>query len=389
MKTIDKKGWKKVMFGEVCSNLNVATQDPNAMGIDRYVGLEHLETENLRITSWGNVADGTTFTKTFKPGHVLFGKRRAYLKKAAVADFKGLCSSDILVFEANEKMIEKRLLPFLISSDRFFEYAVQTSAGSLSPRTKFQDLAKFEFLLPPKDQQAKLADLLWASDEVMERYETLAQVIQRTIKRFIDQEMVNDSITNSKLQYKPLKDFLKSKPQYGANSSAIPYLSNKPRYIRITDIDDEGRLIPTDKVTTELDDYGNYLLSEGDFLFARTGNTVGKTYLYKAEDGYAIYAGYLIRCIIDTTKLLPEYLALFCKSSKYDEFKVKTVKVGAQPNINAEQYANMLIPNVPIAAQRKIVLKYNTFYAGLNKVRESKKSASQIQKHLVNQIFSA
>jgi type I restriction enzyme S subunit len=73
--------------------------DPLAAGVERFVGLEHIEPENLHIRSWGNVADGVTFTNKFKPGQVLFGKRRAYQRKVAVADFEGVCSSDIYVFE--------------------------------------------------------------------------------------------------------------------------------------------------------------------------------------------------------------------------------------------------------------------------------------------------
>lgn len=170
MKQLDKKGWKIVRFEDVCRNLNVTVKSPEENGYDKVIGLENIESGNLHIKTWGDIAEGTTFTKTFEPGHVLFGKRRAYLKKAAVAEFKGLCSGDILVFEAISKVLHPKLLPFIVSSDRFFEYAIKTSAGSLSPRTKFQDLSNFEFSLPPIDQQEKLAELLWAGDKTISSY---------------------------------------------------------------------------------------------------------------------------------------------------------------------------------------------------------------------------
>ncbi len=129
--------------------------DPVAAGIERYVGLEHIEPENLHIRSWGLVAEGTTFTNHFKPGQVLFGKRRAYQRKVAVADFEGVCSGDIYVFESKDpdKLLPE-LLPFICQSEGFYEYAVKTSAGSLSPRTNWKHLAEYEFPSRPLTNSA-------------------------------------------------------------------------------------------------------------------------------------------------------------------------------------------------------------------------------------------
>ena len=113
-----------------------------AAGIERVVGLEHIEPDDLRIRRWGDVADGTTFTTLFKPGQVLFGKRRAYQRKVAVADFEGVCSGDIYVLEPANDRLMPELLPFLCQTDAFFDHAVGTSAGSLSPRTNWTALAR-------------------------------------------------------------------------------------------------------------------------------------------------------------------------------------------------------------------------------------------------------
>lgn len=169
--TIDTSKWNKVSFGDIANCLTIATKDPLSEGFDRYVGLEHIEPGNIHIKSWGNVSEGTTFTRVFRKGQVLFGKRRAYQKKAAIAEFDGVCSGDILVCEAIGKAVVPELLPFIVQSDRFFEYAIKTSAGSLSPRTKFKDLAKFELRLPTKpNDQKRIADLLWSIDKTIESY---------------------------------------------------------------------------------------------------------------------------------------------------------------------------------------------------------------------------
>ncbi|WP_144157901.1 restriction endonuclease subunit S [Paraburkholderia sp. BCC1885] len=163
-----KPGWGRVKFGDVVRLSKARSQDPLTDGFDRYVGLEHLEPRDLRIRSWGNVADGVTFTSVFQPGQVLFGKRRAYQRKVAVADFSGVCSGDIYVLETKDaQTLLPELLPFICQTDAFFDHAVGTSAGSLSPRTNWTSLADFEFTLPPMDEQHRLVKLLSSIEECL------------------------------------------------------------------------------------------------------------------------------------------------------------------------------------------------------------------------------
>ncbi len=174
MKTL-KADWRTVKFGEVVKLSKARSQSPLADGIDRYVGLEHLEPGNLRVRSWGDVADGTTFTNVFKPGQVLFGKRRAYQRKVAVVDFTGVCSGDIYVFETQDtSVLLPGLLPFICQTDAFFDHAVGTSAGSLSPRTNWTSLADFEFPLPPINMQTSLVQALAEIEENLESMELVS-----------------------------------------------------------------------------------------------------------------------------------------------------------------------------------------------------------------------
>lgn len=159
-----KRGWKRVKFGEVVRLVKETCKDPVAAGISRVIGLEHLEPGDLRVRSWNDIADGTTFTTRVRPGQVLFGKRRAYQRKVAVADFDAICSGDIYVFEsANPERLLPGLLPFLCQTDAFFDHAVGTSAGSLSPRTNWTSLAEYEFALPPLEEQTDILRALLAT----------------------------------------------------------------------------------------------------------------------------------------------------------------------------------------------------------------------------------
>lgn len=154
-----------VRFGDVVTEVTKHEKAPLENGLERYVGLEHLDPLNLQIKRWGNIREGTTFTKRFEPGHLLFGKRRCYQKKAAVAEFPGVCSGDIIVMEPKNGELLPELLPFLVQSDAFFAWAEMTSSGSLSPRTKFKALADFQFPLPPKERQREILEILQALEE--------------------------------------------------------------------------------------------------------------------------------------------------------------------------------------------------------------------------------
>lgn len=151
------------------------------------VGLEHLIPENIRLTQW-NLNKENTFTKIFRKGCVLFGRRRAYLKKAVYADFDGICSGDITVIEAIPEKILPELLPFVIQNDDLFDYAVGKSAGSLSPRVKWEHLKNYEFELPDIERQHELAKMLWSIVETKESYERLMAATDELVKsQFIEQ----------------------------------------------------------------------------------------------------------------------------------------------------------------------------------------------------------
>ena len=151
------------------------------------VGLEHLIPEEITLTAWDEGSENT-FTKMFRKGNVLFGRRRAYLKKAAVAPFDGICSGDITVIEAKPDRILPELLPFIIQNDALFDFAVGKSAGSLSPRVKWEHLKNYEFELPDMDKQRELATLLWAMDETKKSYQKLIAATDELVKsQFMEQ----------------------------------------------------------------------------------------------------------------------------------------------------------------------------------------------------------
>ena len=146
------------------------------------VGLEHLEPDEIWLRQWNVNPDENTFTKGFKKGQLLFGRRRAYQKKMSLAPCDGICSGDITVIAARPEKIVPELLPFYLRTDAFFDFAMRGSGGSLSPRVKWSHISDYEFDLPPMDEQKKLAELLWAANDLKESYKKAITATDEMLK---------------------------------------------------------------------------------------------------------------------------------------------------------------------------------------------------------------
>lgn len=161
-------------------------------------------------------------------------------------------------------------------------------------------------------------------------------------------------------------NLLRRRPQYGANERGIDRIDDSQvRYIRITDVDGVGRLVPGLGATAEVID-SRYLLNDGDILLARSGNTAGKSYMFSAEDGPAIFAGYMIRFCFDPAKIDPAFAFIYTQLPVYHLWVQATRRLTGQPNINAEEYRSLTIPVPPIDMQSRIVEQYGTAMRAFN-----------------------
>ena len=234
---VTPRRWTRVKFCDVVRDVKESERDPKSAGITRYVGLEHLEPECLRLASFGDLtSESVSFTKLFRKGQVLFGKRRAYQRKVAVADFGGICSSDILTFEPKNGDLISELLPFIVQSDAFFDYAIDTSSGSLSPRTRWSQLKDFEFQLPPETEQRRIADLLIAAEDDFycrrEIVERLGQLMLSTLTHFFPRKPLGTPKTPNEVE---LQSLCAEPITYGI-VQAGPNVEDGVPYIRVSDM---------------------------------------------------------------------------------------------------------------------------------------------------------
>ena len=180
--------WQTATLGDVVVHRQVQERDPVGAGFDRYLMVEHLDADRLKIARWGLIADDDlppTFYKVFRKGQVLYPTRNPHLRRTAYADFDGICGEKTLTLESNGQ-IEPRLLPFILQTDCFIQYATSMAIGSTNPHVRWRDIAKYEFPLPPKDEQRRIADILWAADEVVETRASVADKLLKSWQRLVD-----------------------------------------------------------------------------------------------------------------------------------------------------------------------------------------------------------
>ena len=388
--TIDTSNWDKVTLGDIAQSLTIATKDPLSEGFERYVGLEHIEPGNIHIKSWGNVADGTTFTRVFRKGQVLFGKRRAYQKKASMAEFDGICSGDILVCEAIKGAVVPELLPFIVQSDRFFEHAIKTSAGSLSPRTKFKDLAKFTFKLPAKSvDQKRIADLLWSIDKTVVNYEALLNCALNTrsaVLKTIYSISKIKKVCISDLPIQEINGMWKTEEKDDVVEAAI---------IRSTEIQPFGEIaydtaqIHVVKKTQLMDRQ----LIRGDIVVERSGGgpdqPVGRVCYFDRQDGNYTFSNFTsaIR-VADHNVILPKYLLnfllFFYEIKGTDRLQKQTTGIR---NLDYDLYRKIRIPLREIGDQKKCIDTIENIEFNRKKIFSQIVVTKNLQKQIINQIF--
>jgi len=379
-----------VKFADIIHLSTSRTADPASAGIDRFVGLEHIEPENLHIRTWGLVADGTTFTSTFKRGQVLFGKRRAYQRKVAVADFDGMCSSDIYVFESKDpNVLLPELVPFILQSEGFYQYAVKTSAGSLSPRTNWTHLANYELNLPPVDEQRRIADLLWAADEQLQKLKEAIETHSVLLKSFILSEYKSAIEKYKKFSIDKLGEIQMGRqksPKYTKGISPYPFL----KVGNIGDLEmDLTELEEMDFSKTELEKYrllkGDILLTEGDLI---SRFNVGRPAIFNGEIENCCFQNHLIRFRCNRENLTPLFALLMLEGARLNGNIARIAKITTIISLGVGRLSTLEIPVPPLETQKISETKFEALLNTRKDLYSHHEKSADLFKKMLNDKLS-
>ncbi|XYH93808.1 hypothetical protein ACMHYB_39030 [Sorangium sp. So ce1128] len=321
------------------------------------------------MRSWGDISDGTTFTNRVRPGHVLFGKRRAYQRKVAVADFDAVCSGDIYLFESTDSSpLLPELLPFICQTDAFFDHAVGTSAGSLSPRTNWSSLVDWEFVVPPLDEQRRSLSMLSVVESILREVGNAARALELMARRLVE------GFGLSRVKRVPAGTLLREplvrgwSPTCNEEGRGYATLPAGCVYSGVVDLENNLKYAVIDEST-----YKRYQLRQRDVLVLRgNGNRelVGRAGVVAAPEPLCFYPDLLVRLRFDEDQLDPVVAVLIWNAvSVHSELIRRTKSSNGIYKLGFDDIREHMLP-LPTRAQQ----------VGMRNAASSWRSASEALK---------
>jgi len=369
LKNIDKANWESFRFEEIAIRVSESV-DPNTTDLAVYVGLEHIDAEDIHIRRFGTPNDVSGGKLKCYPGDVIFGKRRAYQRKSAIVDFEGICSAHAFVFRANDEVIDPKLFPFFLHSDQFMHRMVDISVGGLSPTINWGDLKHQEFLLPPKDQQTQLAELLWAMDEVIEKEKVVLEKQENIFLSY--SKLIFSNGDGKEMQLSKIGNLIMGQSPdgetYNENRNGMPFLQGNaefgdlsPKFIKYTS--KPNKIVPENSILISV------RAPVGDLNIADREYCIGRG-----------LAGLYIE-----NKSLRNYVFNFLKFSKNELDKRSTGSTFKAVNKDALSSLKLVIPS------DKVIQENSNRLNQILKTRENLNSkimvSQSLQKSIINQIF--
>lgn len=339
----------KYRFDEIAIN---STEKKKPTEEDRftYLGLEHLDSGNLKVTRFGTDVAPIGEKLVMHKGDVLFGKRRAYQKKVAIAPFDGIFSAHGMVLRPREDVIDKGFFPLFISSDYFLDAAIKISVGSLSPTINWRDLKELEFNLPDIPTQRRLAAVLWAMNETMDSYKELISATDELVKsQFI--EMFGDPEINP--YGLPVKRFDEVAMIDANMTTDYEKYADYP-HIGIDSIEkDTGKLSGYRTVREDNVISGKYIFGPLHIIYSKIRPALNKVALPDFEG----------LCSADAYPILPkegvctrEFLAHVMRSDYYLRYILTFSGRSQMPKVNRKQISGFSFPVPPLEKQKSFIL---------------------------------
>lgn len=310
---LDKSAWKRVTLGEVAATSKEKV-DPYDGTVDRFVAGEHMDTDDLKIHRWGDSGQvdlGPAFHRRFRPGQVLYGSRRTYLRKVAVAEFGGVCANTTFVVQSKDPgVLLQEFLPFVMTSEPFHAFAIAESKGSVNPYVNWSDIARYEFDLPPLEEQARIADLLWAIERHRRSLATSLQAareLSRRLRADLFEGAQRDARADEMFE---ITIGRQRSPKHEAGDHLVPYVRSAnvtPKGIDTADVK---------SMNFEPKEQQKFALRDGDVLVSEasaSSPSVGMPAVWREDvPGTVCFQNTLLRYRAVEGRSLPAFVEQYC-----------------------------------------------------------------------------
>lgn len=339
--------------------VNDRVDDPAEADVEYYVGLEHLDSESLTIRRWGSPSDVEATKLRFRAGDIIFGRRRVYQRKLAVAQFDGICSAHAMVLRAKPQVALPEFLPFFMQRDLFMERAKEISVGSLSPTINWKTLAKQEFALPPLEEQRRLAHLAQTADDAVEILLDLLEAEQSA-----EVSLFRELVSQCGGEEVFLGSLLTESPRNGC--SATETLSPTGHWVlSLSALTRWGYRSGELKAVEKTDPMAAAVLKYGDLLISRsnTRELVGLPGIFDETRSDVSWPDTMMRLTLKESIIRTRYLELFLRSPA-GRRQVQSFAAGTSASmkkINGTNVKKLLIPLPAITVQDAIVLQTESF----------------------------
>ena len=373
-KTQIPDGWEIVRLGDVCAPPQYgasAAARPFEANLPRYVRITDIADDGrLRVDAPRSAEPAKVKGYELKSGDLLFARSGSVGRTYLYRPEDGPCvyAGYLIRFSPNPMIALPRFIELYTHSPLYHQWIASVLRVGAQPNINAIEYSSLPILLPPLREQRAIAAVLDSIDEAIERTEAVIAATER-LRDGLLHELLTRGVPGWHSEWKEAPGIgtvpacwevvrlgdVCTPPEYGASASARPFDPELPRYVRITDLTDDGRLRTEDARSANPSQVKGYELAPDDLLFARSGATVGKTYLYRSKDGPCVYAGYLIRFRPVPSLAAPKYLGLWTHSETYQRWVASMFRAGAQPNINAREYSSMRVPLPPLDEQGTVV----------------------------------
>lgn len=395
--------FETVRFSDMARQVKTKVK-PADTDLDRYVGLEHLDPESLHIRRWGVPGDVTGEKIVVRKGDIIFGKRRAYQRKVAIADFDCICSAHAMVLQPKEDVIIKEIFPFFLQSDLFMNRAVRISVGGLSPTINWKDLARQEFPLPPIDEQRRIAKVLWAAEDVIVKNEAFVAELEHC-KQLMMRDLFSKGIEHNDGREPKAVGMVPNgwiKVHIGSVSDVKGGIqktrdrepkSNPRRYLTVAHV--QRNYIDTgDPRYFEVSDeeLGQWRLLRGDVLVIEgNGNRdqVGRTALFRGEIKDCVHQNHVIRVRPNQDSLISEYLMYFL-NSPIGQQCVNKQSMGTSGlfTLSVSRLKKTKVPLPPLFEQRQIAAILSAIDDAIAAAKASVEGSKALKMQVINQLLS-